>query len=372
MSGAAAAPDELRPRARPQARSPQGSPRADGEFAPDSAQTATGAESSDHGEDGSGSGSCLDSGDEDLGGGGGRARRRIRKGRKGRSGGADSARRAAERVRRARKDSEDEFQDCVLFCILLIIVGFFIVGLVILFTSYSSSDVQDTPGDTRVHARRRRGPQAKATTREISVDIATIYSGGSRKITYQRQVVCGSRDMSQCPGCSGRKIEVQVQRDFFSGYVHRTYYCRYLVEKTIDIPAGFVGDRPIIVSDAGDIMPNAYPGDLVVHVRPRSHRKFRRDGDDIHMDLEISLRESLLGFSREVKHIDGHPVKVEASGVTPPSAVVVVNGEGMPLRKSRWSSQTHGRLLVHISVQFPRQKRLPRLAVEELKRVFKD
>lgn len=50
-------------------------------------------------------------------------------------------------------------------------------------------------------------------------------------------------------------------------------------------------------------------------------------------NLRISLLEALLGFEREIKHLDGHLVQVSVPRgvVVQPDEVLVIEGEGMPL-----------------------------------------
>ena len=37
---------------------------------------------------------------------------------------------------------------------------------------------------------------------------------------------------------------------------------------------------------------------------------FERRGDDLYMNITISLRDALTGFSMEITHLDGHKVKI--------------------------------------------------------------
>ena len=75
------------------------------------------------------------------------------------------------------------------------------------------------------------------------------------------------------------------------------------------------------------------PGDVKVSLKQEKDARFRRRGRELHMDLEITLREALLGFRREIRHLDGHLVQLERSElVTKPGQVLVIRGEGMPAR----------------------------------------
>ena len=47
--------------------------------------------------------------------------------------------------------------------------------------------------------------------------------------------------------------------------------------------------------------PGQVPGDVVMTLKTKKHPVFRREGNDLHMVLKISLREALLGFSKTVR-----------------------------------------------------------------------
>lgn len=60
-------------------------------------------------------------------------------------------------------------------------------------------------------------------------------------------------------------------------------------------------------------MPDQARGDLVFIIKQRPHSKFKRVGNNLFMDLEISLEESLLGFRRTIVHLDNHKFEVKSS-----------------------------------------------------------
>lgn len=74
-------------------------------------------------------------------------------------------------------------------------------------------------------------------------------------------------------------------------------------------------------------------------LRPETHAVFRREGTHLSMDLRISLRQALLGFSRRIRHLDGHEVVIANAGISTPGMQIVLPGEGMPVRggaTKRW------------------------------------
>ena len=66
------------------------------------------------------------------------------------------------------------------------------------------------------------------------------------------------------------------------------------------------------------------------------------------MHMTISLLEALVGFEREISHLDGRVVKVTRSKVTKPRQVISLANEGMPRM-----SGGYGYLRIKFSVLFP-------------------
>lgn len=69
----------------------------------------------------------------------------------------------------------------------------------------------------------------------------------------------------------------------------------------------------------------------------------------MHTDIHISLKEALLGFSRDIKHLDDHIVTLKRDSVIQPGEVLRVKGEGMP----KHQSSEKGDLYVKVHVIFP-------------------
>jgi len=85
-------------------------------------------------------------------------------------------------------------------------------------------------------------------------------------------------------------------------------------------------------------------------LKQKKHRIFTRDGNDLHMNMEISLKEALLGFEKTYKHLDGHEFEVAKTGVTRPMSVKKIKGEGMPLHGT---PSEFGNLHVKFTVVMP-------------------
>ena len=110
----------------------------------------------------------------------------------------------------------------------------------------------------------------------------------------------------------------------------------------------------IVLEGEADQSPDQQPGDIVFHLSQVEHETFKRAGADLSAEIEISLAESLCGFSRVVlKHLDGRGIFInhrEPSGrVLRPGQIIKVPGEGMPHKKS----DLKGDLYLIADVKFP-------------------
>ncbi len=76
--------------------------------------------------------------------------------------------------------------------------------------------------------------------------------------------------------------------------------------KTLDLklPAGFSPDKPLRMTGQGDAGPGG-AGDAIITLDIASHRYFVRDGDNVRLDLPVSLPEAVLGAKVKVPTVDG-------------------------------------------------------------------
>ena len=73
----------------------------------------------------------------------------------------------------------------------------------------------------------------------------------------------------------------------------------------IDIPQGVDDNEIIILKERGNVLNDANKGDVKIFVKVINDTPFRRNGLDLILEKDISLKESLCGFSFELHHING-------------------------------------------------------------------
>ena len=110
----------------------------------------------------------------------------------------------------------------------------------------------------------------------------------------------------------------------------------------------------IILKGEADQIPDQEPGDIIFDLVQTEHETFKREGADLLAEIEITLAESLCGFSRVVlKHLDGRGLHIQhpqpSAHVLEPGQVIKVVGEGMPHKKS----ELKGDLYLVAKVKFP-------------------
>jgi curved DNA-binding protein len=118
---------------------------------------------------------------------------------------------------------------------------------------------------------------------------------------------------------------------------------------TVRIPPGAdEGSRVRIPGQGGPSNSGGPRGDLVltVHVTPHSH--FRREGDDLHLDLPLTIAEAYHGSRVRVPTVEG-AVTLKVPERTQSGQVVRLRGKGVA-KKGR----AVGDLFVHFLVQVPK------------------
>mmetsp|Transcript_30079 Transcript_30079/g.70118 ORF Transcript_30079/g.70118 Transcript_30079/m.70118 type:complete len:502 (+) Transcript_30079:61-1566(+) len=202
---------------------------------------------------------------------------------------------------------------------------------------------------------------------ELTVTLEDLYNSGTRKANYGRRIVCrGCRtrpDSPKCQGCQRCPNEVKM--------VHQQVGPGMIVQQQQEVPSkekckqenaeldvhiekGMRDGEQVTFPRMAEQRPGMIPGAIIFTLKTRKHKKFERRGDDLHMSMQVTLREALLGWSQKIKHLDGHIVEVSTTSVTRPLQVLKVKGEGMPLRDDPAS---FGDLYIKVEVVFPGELR---------------
>ena len=132
----------------------------------------------------------------------------------------------------------------------------------------------------------------------------------------------------------------------------------------VDIPMGIDTNEIIIVRDAGNVIHDKCKGDVKIIVTVENDSIFKRQGMDLLMDKKLTLKESLCGFTFEVKHLNGrtYTLTTPAGNVIQPGHTKTISDLGV-MRDGRV-----GRLIVKFVVEYP--NKLDESVVDKLKELL--
>ena len=120
---------------------------------------------------------------------------------------------------------------------------------------------------------------------------------------------------------------------------------------SIKIPAGVEDGMQLKVSGKGNEAPGqGISGDMIVQITVKNHPTLKREGNNLHFDLYISLSEAVLGTYKEIDIVGGS-VRIKLDTGIQSGKILRLKGKGIP-------SLNHygtGDMLVHVNVWTPEQ-----------------
>nr|WP_298790937.1 molecular chaperone DnaJ [uncultured Allomuricauda sp.] len=120
---------------------------------------------------------------------------------------------------------------------------------------------------------------------------------------------------------------------------------------SIKIPPGVEEGMQLKVSGKGNEAPgNGISGDLLVAIETVEHDTLKREGDNLHYDLYISLSEAVLGGSKEIDTVGGK-VRIKLEPGIQSGKILRLRGKGI----SSINGYGSGDLLVHVNVWTPKE-----------------
>jgi molecular chaperone DnaJ len=244
-----------------------------------------------------------------------------------------------------------------------------------------------------------RGGRAQARRgRDISTEIQISFPdsifGITRKILVTKTSECltckgsgakaGSK-METCKHCNGQGKIHEQKRTIF-GTIANTKICEVCMgvgevpkeicekckgkgvlrreeEISIVIPAGIRDGEMIRMTGHGEAIFKGTAGDLYIKINVTPHPVFKREGNDLVMNLNLNLSDALLGTKYPIKTLDGDIEVTIPEGVSI-NEILRVRGKGVPMSKNK-----RGDLLIKLHIKLPEKlSRKSRELIEELKK----
>ena len=241
------------------------------------------------------------------------------------------------------------------------------------------------------------GRQQVRRGRDISTEIQISFSdavfGVNRKVLITKTSTCNTctgtgakagTKMEKCKHCNGQGKIHEAKRTIL-GTISSTKLCEMCLgagevpkeicdickgkgvlrreqEASIDIPAGIRDGEMIRMTGYGEAISKGTTGDLYIKINVAPHPVFKRDGNDLVMDLNLKLSDALLGTKYPIKTLDGD-IEVSIPEGVGIDEILRVKGKGVPMKGKR------GDLLIKLNIKLPNKlSRKSRELIEELKK----
>ncbi|MGB3775958.1 MAG: molecular chaperone DnaJ [Leeuwenhoekiella sp.] len=206
----------------------------------------------------------------------------------------------------------------------------------------------------------------------VKLTLEEIANGADKKIKVKRKKQASGTTYKTCSTCNGQGQVMRVTNTIL-GRMQTATTCTTCggsgqmidskpadadaegmkaVEETVSIkiPAGVVEGMQLKVSGKGNDAPgNGIAGDLLVLIEEQEHETLKREGDNLHYDLYVSIPDAILGTSKEIDTVTGK-VRIKVEEGTQSGKILRLRGKGIP----SINGYGKGDLLVHVNVWTPK------------------
>ncbi|WP_031427770.1 molecular chaperone DnaJ [Flavimarina sp. Hel_I_48] len=206
----------------------------------------------------------------------------------------------------------------------------------------------------------------------VKLTLEEIANGADKKIKVKRKTLAKGTTYKTCSTCNGQGQVMRVTNTIL-GRMQTATTCNtcggsgQMIDSkpadadadgmkaseetvSIKIPAGVVEGMQLKVSGKGNDAPgDGIPGDLLVLIEEQEHDTLKREGDNLHYDLYVSIPDAILGTSKEIDTVTGK-VRIKVEEGTQSGKILRLRGKGIP----SINGYGKGDLLVHVNVWTPK------------------
>lgn len=207
----------------------------------------------------------------------------------------------------------------------------------------------------------------------VTLTLEEVANGVEKKVKVRRKKQASGVTYKTCATCGGRGQVTKIQNTIL-GRMQTAATCStcggsgQMIDKrpsdadaqglkveeetvSINIPAGVEDGMQLKVPGKGNEAPgNGVSGDLLVAIETADHETLKREGDNLHYDLYISISEAVLGTSKEIDAVGGQ-VRIKLESGIQSGKILRLRGKGI----SSINGYGSGDLLVHVNVWTPKE-----------------
>lgn len=147
----------------------------------------------------------------------------------------------------------------------------------------------------------------------------------------------------------GQDLEQEITVDFETAVRGTTLQLRSQNGETVQVrvPPGADEGSRVRIPGQGGLSPNGGPrGDLVLLIHVRPHALFKREGEDLTIEVPILVSEAVKGAKVKVPTFEG-PVSVKVPPGTQSGTTLRVRGKGVA-RKGKTPGDLYVRFMIHV------------------------
>lgn len=205
----------------------------------------------------------------------------------------------------------------------------------------------------------RKDNRENCTIRLVAT-LEQIYNEEKVKINYKQKIYCkkcngfGTNDgkKSICTTCGGKGKVMSVRRmgplvqqmvtdcnackgtGEFINDINKCKECNgksYKIKnKTFNLPLknGLKTGNKIKLDRKGHVFKD-YKTDLIIEIIQKDHPLFKRNGKNLIIEMELKLYQSLIGFDKIIKHLDGRELHLNYRNIIKEGDIKRIRNEGM-------------------------------------------
>lgn len=253
-------------------------------------------------------------------------------------------------------------------------------------------DLGDIFGEFFGGAQRNRAKRGRDISIDVELSFEEAVFGVERVFLINKISACktcggngakAGTEMQECKICNGKGKIREIKRSIF-GSIEVSKTCEVCSgsgkvpkekcatcdglgilkreeEIKVKIPSGIDNGEMIRLSGMGEAIKGGISGDFYIKTHVKKHKIFRKEGNDLVMNLEVKLSDALLGAEYDIQTLDGLSKLKIPEGVNT-GEILQIKGRGVPFGKSR------GDILVNVKILMPKKlSKSAKEAIEKLK-----
>lgn len=169
--------------------------------------------------------------------------------------------------------------------------------------------------------------------RELELSLEDIYTKTPQTITYSRKIINQDTPNLSCKVCNGTGINSKTNVLQNCNRCDGNGYSGELISitetLTIEITDDFINNKKLIFENKGNETLDGHLGDLIVCMSLACHEIYTVNGNDLHCDMNITFKESILGFEKTLRHLDNHQFVIKIKGPISNDKVKKFKGQGL-------------------------------------------